>query len=46
MAALRMDLPARYFYVPNADGFEDLAGVVSKGNGFTLTVKVSNLTTG
>jgi len=46
VAALRMNLPARYFYVPNGDGFEGLAVVVSKGNGFTLTMKVNNLTTG
>ena len=46
MAALRRNLAARHFCVPNADGLEGIAVVVSKGNGFTLTMKVNNLTTG
>ena len=46
LAALRMNLRARYFYVRNGDGLEGIAMVVSKVNGFTLTIKVSNLTTG
>ena len=45
MAALRMNLPARCFHVPNAEGLEDVAGVVSKGTGLSLNIKVTELAT-
>ena len=41
--ALRMNLPARSFHVPNADGLEDVAGVVSKGTGLSLNMKLIEL---
>jgi len=44
VAAMRRNLPARYFYVPNADGLEDIAVVVSEGKGLILTMKVNELT--
>ena len=46
MAALKMSMPARYFYVPDGDGLEGIAVVVSKVDRLTLTMKVSNLTKG
>ena len=42
MAALRMNLPVRYFYVPNGGGLGGIAMVVSRTSGFTLTVKLSS----